>query len=305
MSTKIEWATHTENPAVGCEPCGPACNRCYAPGFARRLSCNPATSEVDRASYAATVDRRGWTGEVSLFPGRLANLRKGKKPRRVFVGSMTDLFHKKVPRDFVAAIFGVMAATPQHKFMLLTKRPDRASEWFRWMDHDQQIRMHEHVKHWMGYDNPDRPAVNESRWPLPNVWMGTTIWDQPSADRNVPILLTIPAAVRYVSIEPMLGPVQLGHMDAEKAGHPEYCWINSLTGRHTDMGRPCPPVPHLDWVICGAETGPGKRQMDNAWARALQHQCSVAEVPFLFKKDSRGQRKINGRTWEQFPGGDC
>jgi len=243
MPTKIEWATETWNPVTGCSKTSPGCDNCYAERMPKRLA--------GRCGYPAVPN----SFDVTLHPNRLEQPLKWKPSRRVFVCSMGDLFHEDVPFKYITEIFSVMARCPHHVFQVLTKRPARALEWF-------------------GYPS------DFNLEPLPNIWFGVTTEDQQRADERVPLLLQIPAAVRFVSAEPMLGPVDM---------RPLHDHWSEGSGRL------------VDWVICGAETGPGTRPMDLEWARNLRDQCASAGVPFFFKKDSSGGRTIDGDTHEACP----
>jgi len=239
----IEWCDATINPAYGCTKCGAACDHCYAERLAARFSANPDVEHL----VAGTVDASGhWTGKVNLWPERMEQALHWRKPRRIFVGSMTDLFHPAVPFEFLDRIFAVMAmASPQHTFMLLTKRPERMAEYLGYEYRRERI--------YKASGESDAFCLD---WSLPNVWLGTTIWDQDSADRAVPILLSTPAAKRFVSVEPMLGPVVI----------------------------PAELLARLAWVICGGETGPKARPMHPDWPRKLRDDCVAAGVPFFFKQ---------------------
>ena len=263
--TKIEWCDASWNPVVGCSKISRACDNCYAERMTSRFA--TVWNKDAREKFA-----------VRTHPDRLWHPLHWKKPRRIFVVSMGDLFHEDVPRDFISAIFGIMAACPQHVFQLLTKRPNRAREWFDDIgDNDPRNEVRCRALHYEDRFHPNEisgPLTNacvdpDGSWPLPNVMMGATVWDQESADKNIPTLLEIPAAKHFISVEPMLGPIKLETFP--------------------------------DHVIAGAETGPGKRWMDLEWAHSLRVQCTSAGVPFFFKKDSQGNHELYGETWEQFP----
>jgi len=216
--------------------------------------------------YQDVVDPDGyWTGEIGLNLTVLDKLKHWKKPRRVFMVSMGDLFHENVPFPVISEIAVAMMNAPQHTFQLLTKRPERMLEWFVWS----------------GFSNKT----------LPNVWVGVTAENQEQADKRIPVLLKIPAAVRFVSIEPMLSKIDLDRPT----------W---LLGKATDAN----PT-RLDWVIVGGETGPGARPMDLQWARDIRDQCNAAGVPFFYKgagtanhsKSKYGYRLLDGREWNEFP----
>ena len=266
--TKIEWATTTWNPVTGCDKVSPGCKNCYAERMAKRLA--------GRFGYPADDPFR-----VALHPDRLEEPLHWRKPRRVFVCSMGDLFHEDVPGwDFSYDVLSMAKRCQRHTFLFLTKRPQR---------------MKEVVDSWY--------LFNHEHMPWPNLWFGVTAEDQKRADERVPILLQIPAAVRFVSVEPMLGPITLEKHDISEpdAEPPEDgCWedwLRGTAGRVWGMTG----FQKLDWVICGAETGPGKRSMKLDWARSLRDQAQSADVPFFFKRDSIKGRLLDGRLWEEYP----
>lgn len=226
--SKIEWCDSTWNIVTGCTKVSEGCRNCYAEGIAHRF-----------------WGERKFT-DVQTHPDRLDAPLHWKKPRRVFVNSMSDLFHKDVPFEFVDQVFATMAWMQEHTFMVLTKRADRMEEFFN------------------EAGNPSRRHI------LPNVWLGVSVENQQAADERIPLLLKTPAAVRFVSVEPMLRPVDITS------------YLNSLyiIGNVPENTIYEPP---LDWVICGGETGPNARPMHPDWARSLRDQCQAAGVPFFFK----------------------
>jgi protein gp37 len=233
VPTKIEWATDTWNPITGCTKISEACQNCYAERMSKRLA--------GRCGYP-----EGEPFRVTLHPDKLDQPMRWKKPRMIFVCSMGDLFHEDVPNSFLDQIFAVMAKAEQHIFLLLTKRPKRAKEYILRAMYDENC----NYQGWYEAINDlEIPDVT----PMENVWLGVTAENQQRADERIPILMQIPAAKRFVSIEPMLGMV--------------------------DLSIP----PHIDWVICGGETGPGARPMHLDWVRSLRDQCQAAGVPFFFK----------------------
>lgn len=263
--TKIEWTEYSWNPVSGCTPASEGCQNCYAKHIANRLR--------GRCGYPADDPFK-----VTMHEDRLGEPLRWKKPRRVFVCSMGDLFHDDVPEEFLNRVFANMAIVPQHIFMVLTKRPERMAEYISANNrYDALIEQLDQGDVW---DLPTRTvkrlffnAPREDKWPLPNVWLGVTAENQQRADERIPILLEIPAAVRFVSIEPMLGPVDIaGHLGfngPRRMGDGLiYYWV----------------APKLDWVICGGETGPGARPMHPDWVRNLRNQCQEAGVPFFFKQ---------------------
>lgn len=281
--TKISWTDYVWNPVVGCSKVSAGCQNCYAEQFARRLA---AMDEARRlmSKYGAVVSQGHWNGKVFCDPAKLGEPLHWRKPRRIFVNSMGDLFHEQVPDEFIDKIFAVMSLAQHHIFMLLTKRPERMLKYF------SEIATNRVVKwgRFAGLPKPDCPAALERifsarnnfrlksgqpydvrplPWPLPNVWLGVTAENQQAADERIPTLLQTPAAVRFVSVEPMLGPV-----DLEKLLGSAYEARTVQNGWHG-----------IDWVIAGGETGPGARPMHPDWARSLRDQCQAAGTPFYFK----------------------
>lgn len=267
MPTKIEWCEETWNPITGCTPISEGCQNCYAKRMANRLR--------GRCGYPADEPFK-----VTLHKDRLEEPLRWKKPRRVFVGSMGDLFHEDVPDEFIYEIWDVMVQSKQHTFLVLTKRPDRMKSFI------EKVMCNR-----MGYaltfgGTPEgKKARKWAQKPVQNVWLGVTAENQRRADERIPILLQIPAAVRFVSVEPMLGPVDLTQIDI--GGN---VWINSLTGdckSYNPYGgwwKINESKNKLDWVICGGETGPSARPMHPDWARSLRNQCQEAGVSYFFKQ---------------------
>lgn len=251
MSTGIQWTDETWNPVTGCTKVSPGCDHCYAERITERFH--------GRGSFAT----------VTLHPERLDKPLHWRKPRRVFVNSMSDLFHKDVPDGFIARVFAVMAATPQHTYQVLTKRHGRMRSLLRSAEMGELFgqALQELVDH--------RGVRLNVQYPLPNVWLGVSVEDQKRADLRIPALLETPAAVRFLSCEPLLGIVDLDSCAGVSALAPD--WIGGPSG---GSGA---PHPLIDWVICGGETGPAARPMHPVWARSLRDQCSAAGVPFFFK----------------------
>ena len=224
--TRIEWATDTWNPVTGCDRIGPGCDHCYALRFAERWR------GVSGHPYEQGFDLRLW-------PERLEMPKSWRKPRRVFVNSMSDLFHKDIPREFIDRVFAVMEEADRHVFQVLTKRSS--------LMRDYLARRYTH------------------REPPSHIWLGVSVEDAPRKSR-IDHLRATPAGVRFLSIEPLLGP--LGPLD--------------LSGIH--------------WVIVGGESGPGHRPMDPAWARSVRDACAMQNVPFFFKQWGGARPKSNGRV---------
>ncbi len=236
--TAIEWTDATWNPVTGCTPISDGCRNCFAKAIATRFA---GTKQFPNGF------------EVTLHGDRLGMPRKWRKPRLVFVNSMSDLFHERVPTGFINAVWMAMYNNRQHTYQVLTKRLERLLTW-------------------------TKGKAAASGWPIDEVWpdwvwLGATIEGGRYLDR-LEKLREVPAKVRFISIEPMIGRVDLPE-DAHE---------------------------YLHWVICGAETGNrGVRHMELAWARMLRDECVEQGIPFFFKRDSLGNRTLDGVEWRQFP----
>lgn len=250
--SSIEWTNATWNPTVGCSHISTGCAHCYAERMARRLAAIAAGARADgrnpgrAANYLEVLDNQGrWNGRVHCDHSALRDPYRWAKPRMVFVNSMSDLFHEDIPREFVHQCFEVMAACDRHVFQVLTKRAERAAQL-----------------------SPELP------WPE-NIWMGATVESAGEIER-INALREIGAHVRFLSLEPLLGPM------------PEFC----LDG--------------IDWVIVGGESGPQARPMRREWVVSIQRFCEEAQVPFFFKQwgghnKKRAGRMLDGKTWNAMP----
>ena len=321
--SKIEWTEQTWNPIVGCSLVSPGCTNCYAMGMAHRLGGISIAHEsnnggdpgplqhyrgLTRPSKAGAV----WTGRVTLAPEHalLAPLKR-RKPTTYFVNSMGDLFHEDVPDSWIDQVFAVMALCQQHTFQVLTKRSARMREYFGNVDPDGDrarecaISAAADAMIDAAYENEDsiqrRHRKLDKRLdccggglPLPNVWLGVSAELQKEADERIPDLLGTPAAVRFVSAEPLLGPLKL---DEIRHGMTTYYPLLQVPGYDTGC---------LHWVIVGGESGPHARELDPAWVRDLRAQCERAGVAFFFKQwggpnKKRTGRELDGRTWDELP----
>lgn len=292
MATKIEWTEETWNPLIGCSKCSPGCKFCYAIRMARRLGANPLTPQYD----GLTVLQNGspnWTGEVRLDELRLLEPLKWRKPRRVFVNSMSDLFHESVPDEWIDRIFSEMQGARRHTFQVLTKRASRMEKYF------QRFKP-TYDGSWMspgGKDPEDcHVVIGRDRWPLPNVWLGVSVEDQKTAELRIPELLSTPAAIRFVSYEPALEAVNfkelnlypwLDHYRTKPRKNPESPnWptmvLNGLSGE-TSMPFEQDLQP-LHWLIIGGESGPGARPFNIEWARKTIRRCRAAGVACFVKQ---------------------
>ena len=295
--TKIEWTDATWNPIAGCSVVSPGCTNCYAMRQAHRLASNPATPHY----HGTTQMTRGgpvWTGKIGIAPEAVltAPLRR-KKPTTYFVNSMSDLFHEGVPDEVVDRVFAVMALCPQHRFQILTKRPDRMRAYFagehliQRIDCEIDILINERIDPLQRRSDDLRATAPdlEEVWPLPNVWLGTSVEDQRRANERIPDLLATPAARRFISAEPLLGPVDLrriqyGETGTRRIDALDLRGIRSGTAWQGETLPPELPLRVLDWVIVGGESGHGARPMHPDWARALRDQCQAAGTAFFFKQ---------------------
>jgi protein gp37 len=239
--SSIEWTEATWNPTTGCDRTSPGCDHCYALTLSKRLKA------MGMPKYQRDGDPRtsGPGFGLALHPDALDLPKRWAAPRTVFVNSMSDLFHDRVPIGFIARVFDVMASTPQHTYQLLTKRSKRLAR-----------------------------IAPDLDWPA-NVWMGVSVENDRYSFR-ADHLREVPAAVRFLSVEPMLGPV------------------------------PSLDLNGIDWVIIGGESGPGARPIQQEWVRDLRDRCQKRGVPFFFKQwggrtPKAGGRQLDGRTWDEMP----
>lgn len=233
LKSAIEWTDATWNPVTGCTKISPGCAHCYAEAITLRFGRGGAFLPGKST--------------IRCHPDRLQLPLKWKSPRRIFVNSMSDMFHEEIPLGFIRQVFEVMGEADRHTFQVLTKRHERL-----------------------------RALAPHLEWP-PNVWVGVSVENQYWADRRVPALLEVPAAVRFLSVEPLLKQVSLG-----------------------------PFLDYIQWVIVGGESGPKARAMQPDWARKIRDDCLAAEVPFFFKQwggrtSKSGGRCLDGVTWNELP----
>jgi protein gp37 len=291
-NTGIEWADATWNPTAGCSVVSPGCANCYAMRVAGGRGKHLAKyAGLTRPSKAGPV----WTGEVRLDEAALTWPLTKRRRRVIFVDSMSDLFHDEVEEHWLDEIFAVMAAASWHRFIVLTKRADRMRDYFRGEGLLERVEamlgslIDERVDPLARRSDdlrataPDLSA--EGTWPLPNVALGVSVEDQRRADERIPFLLETPAAIRLVSAEPLLGPLDLynGDPDPRLGGHRATA---TYLGTWWEPGDPpkAPPRSGVDWVIAGGESGPGARPTHPDWLRSLRDQCLAAERAFFFKQ---------------------
>lgn len=318
--SKIEWTDATWNPTRGCSRVSPGCGDatgggCYAMKMAHRFSGPGGPYEG-----LTRIGKRGvdWAGKAVLVPSMLDVPLRWRKPRHIFVDSMSDLFHESLSNEQIAAVFGIMAACPQHTFQVLTKRAERMPEWFAWLkrnvgEHDPGHATVCGIHAGNFGANVDYLGIR-APWPLPNVWLGVSAEDQQRADERIPHLLATPAAVRFVSVEPMLGPVDLTpwlHAGRCKSIGPAperfRCGLPEEHSGHPHSalqptGVPWFGKPQLSWVICGSESGHGARPMQIEWAESLRDQCAAASVAFFTKQIANAHDKKGGDP-QHWPGG--
>lgn len=293
--TSISWTDATWNPLAGCSRVSEGCRNCYAEGMAARFN-KPGQWGEGLATMVRTPDGKSaprWTGEVRFNEGALDQPLRWRKRRRIFVNSTSDLFHEAVPDEWIDKVFAVMALSPRHTFQVLTKRPERMREYLDWPDMPYRVAS---TALTVGRNLPDghpgwspnrwkySPTLGHTRarWPLPNVWLGVSVEDQVTADVRIPYLLATPAAVRFISAEPLLGPLDIASWLAP-VSTPGHCV--SIDGDWWHAPGSCPNCrPPLDWVIVGGESGPRARPMHPDWVRKIRDQCAEAAVPFHFKQ---------------------
>jgi len=287
--SNIIYAPKSWNPISGCSPVSEGCANCWAKAMARR-------------------QRQEW-GTVHLHEKRLEQPLHWRKPRTVAVAFMGDLFHDQVPDDFIDKVFAVMALTPQHTYLLLTKRPERMRAYLS--DPSRKTatswEMDRVLTKWSGWGAGLIPPLT---WPLPNVFLGVSCENQARADERIPLLLDTPAAHRWLSLEPLLGPVNLSAWlpfqctnplyHAPKAmRHPDQCYICEGTGMalHLNVGHSGLTCDPLDWVVIGGESGPHARPCDLDWIRDGRDQCKAAGTAFYMKQLGSVWAREQGGTW--------
>jgi len=302
VKTNIQWTDATWNPVIGCTKVSDGCKNCYASNMASRFSGKGQPME-------GTAIRGNWTGRILLKPETLDIPLHWRKPRRIFVCSMADLFHADVPDEYIDRVLAVTQMCPQHTFQICTKRPERMHEYFtaemepdagwlpgskaRFAIEDAIACEEDAFGAWLPDTQWDAigAAADHTELPLRNVWLGVSIEDQATADRRIPWLLKTPAAVRFVSYEPALGPVsfdvrwledQCDQCSRTIPRNLAGCY-NPWTGDDDCDGSPV-GNPLIDWVIAGGESGPNARPAHPDWFRSVRDQCAEAGVPFYFKQ---------------------
>lgn len=289
--SRIEWCDATINVVYGCTPQSPGCDNCYAVRLAPRLGALTAGTHQDGA----------WTGKLNIFPERMLQACRWRKPRRIFVNSMGDLFHKDVPDTALDMVFAAMALCPRHEFILLTKRPERMRAYLTRMSPQHHRQVLERTAYVLaGFSdeaqclaaNALNGVLSHGRnvyWPMQNVILMSTAENQQCFDMRAPEIMAL-ARLGWrtgMSLEPLLGPVDVGpgtiwisRQAKEMARSIDYAL--AMGGSEPEDYGPTLP-PKLDWIICGGETGPGARPMHPDWVRAVREACVDAGVSFFFK----------------------
>lgn len=312
-TTKIEWSDATWNPWYCCHKISPGCKNCYMFAWAKRAGFDP---NVPVRSKTKFYDPLKW-----------------KEPRHIFTCSLSDFFIEEADpwRD---EAFAIMALTPQHTYQVLTKRPDRMLEYFtKAIGRDGSIRT---TARDSGFSIEREMKIREATaplqhfvkdktsvisFPLRNVWLGVSVEDQKTADERIPLLLQTPAALRWLSMEPLLGPVDLSNVTLGKTSPGGFRYADVLRGWHSDRENKCGAghrSHRIDWVVAGGESGPDARPMHLDWPRSLRDQCTAAGVPFFFKQwgewawdedmrasyrvgKNKAGRELDGREWNEMP----
>ncbi len=306
--TSIEWTEQTWNPIVGCSIVSPGCTNCYAMKMAARIE-----AMGNQPRYAGTTRKVNgnaiWTGKLAQAPesALLAPLRR-KKPTTYFVNSMGDLFHEDCPDEWIDRVFAVMALSPQHTFQVLTKRAARMRDYCLTLGRHHEVdrvslaMKQIHAEYDLGGSGAFY-TLGTIGWHFKNVWLGVSTERQQEADERIPLLLETPAAVRFISAEPLLGHIALHALNLATPTP-----SNALRGVRcvpddSDDGYHNEPTAKLDWVIVGGESGLGARPMNPEWALSLRDHCTASGVPFFFKQwgafvpETRGRyRKVSKKS---------
>lgn len=313
--TKIEWTEKTWNPIVGCSIVSPGCTNCYAMKMAARLD-SMAGDGLDDNGYgvrgAGPLDhyhrltkrsKAGpvWSGKLALAPEHILTVPlRRKKPTTYFVNSMGDLFHEDVPDEWIDRAFAVMAICDRHTFQILTKRSSRMKVYLS--DPDMPKRVAAEAGSTMADGDTWLSVLSKQRWPLHNVWLGVSAERQIEADERIPDLLATPAAVRFVSAEPLLGPI-----DFTQGIYHDAVGI-SMRGylKNRDESDDFHfHAPKLDWIIAGGESGPGARPMHPDWALSIRDQCAASGTPFFFKQWGEYEPTVSAEDFAEYVSGEA
>ncbi|WDD36151.1 phage Gp37/Gp68 family protein (plasmid) [Nostoc sp. UHCC 0926] len=294
MSTNIEWADETINPIVGCSRISPGCQKCYA----ATAAASPRLQQFPQYQVVSI-----WDGTVEFVKSQLIKPLYWKKPKRIFVCSMADLFHANVPDEWIHQVMAVAALSPQHTFQILTKRPERMKEyfsqqslWVKWYEAAKENLWDAVNEKFGGLINLQQDFIDQP-FPLPNVWLGASTENQQMAEKRIPILLQIPCSVRFLSCEPLLEEIDLRQGGAiQKLISDSYEWelVNE----------------DIQWIVVGGESGPNSRPCHIEWIESIVQQCQKSKTPVFVKQlganaQHEGQpfktRDKKGGDIEEFP----
>jgi len=272
--TNIEWTDATWNTVVGCSKVSAGCANCYAEKMANRIKSRNVLDSICGAYRSVVGADRKWNGRIETYDNALTIPLRWKKPRHIFVNSMSDLFHEQVPFDFIDKVFAVMAKCQQHTFQILTKRPDQMAKYLRRIMRDCGTILH--AAHKLGIEPPEPKTATKRDylhycWPFQNVWIGTSVENQQTADSRIPHLLDCPATMRFLSCEPLLGSIDIHFVSPVKTRDLKN---QSLADERRE----------IDLVIVGGESGTHARPCKIEWIRSIMRQCRGANVPVFVKQ---------------------
>lgn len=316
--TKIQWTGRTWQVTAGCKEWSPGCLNCYARRDARRMGSNPNEKVRRRYEGLVVLDAKKklrWSGEVRLLPEQIVLPLRWGQPETIFVNSLSDLFQKGVSFKFIAAVFGVMAMCRRHTFQVLTKRPNVMRLWMEWITEEagdgnevtycNEAAKRAIIQHAENVEAARRILarhlpMTDLSWPLPNVWMGTSVEDQQRANERIPDLIATPAALRFLSCEPLLEQIDLSkflrtppvgmardHLSCTCGHAADYHWLapgDDDSCSALECTCEAFRLPSIHWVIPGGESGPGARPNSIAWVRSLIKQCREAGVSAFVKQ---------------------
>ena len=287
-TTGIAWTNASWNPLRGCERVSEGCKHCYAEILAARHS-YPGGWGEGIAKWVTRPDgakEARWTGVIRTVPELLDAPLRWRKPRRIFVNSMSDLFHSDVPESLIDAVFRVMIQARQHVYQILTKRPERMFAYLSRFRPDGEGWVTRDGARAMG-EPQSGPLFAENRWPPPQIWLGVSVEDQPTADERIPLLLQTSAAKRLLSYEPALAAVDFQRWLCIRRSTGLSEWVRD--GERNG----------LDWIIVGGESGHARREMNIDHARSVIAQCRSAGVPIYVKQDSGPRPGMQGRFTDE------
>jgi protein gp37 len=322
VKSNIEWTDSTWNPIRGCTPISPGCKNCYASSVAKRFSGPGLPYEGLVRINAKGEHTDEWNGTIKFVEKHLMDPLKWKEPRKIFVNSMSDLFHENVTDEMRNLIFAVMALCPQHTFQILTKRPERIVEYFGRLKTAADSWAAKIGKsftpsdllnlNWMHWRVNHGPAFPYGPWPLPNVWLGTSAENQECFDKRMPHLDAVARQgwTTFLSLEPLLGPIDVQYpVSVYPKGAPMCC--TGVGGYHIECGcQGMPTEPPMFYsvkqVIVGAESGHGHRPMEEEWVRDIQRACAYWKIAFFYKQKIVNGKKVglpalDGKIYHEFP----